>query len=129
MCANYRPIHKSRAHLLDLFEPTFDYKLDIYPGEHSPILMSPRQEVVWRAARFGLLPFWADDFKAAWHTYNARSETVAKKNSFKHAWSKNQFALVPVEIIFEPKYINGQAQWYGIYRQDKKPFTVAALYE
>lgn len=57
MCANYRPIQKSRAHLLDLFEPTFDYKTDIYPEDLSPILISPDQKVEWRAARFGLVPF------------------------------------------------------------------------
>ncbi|EPK0622877.1 SOS response-associated peptidase, partial [Acinetobacter baumannii] len=26
MCANYEPINKDRVHLLDLLEPTFDYK-------------------------------------------------------------------------------------------------------
>ncbi|EOI0157947.1 SOS response-associated peptidase, partial [Acinetobacter baumannii] len=26
MCANYEPISKDRVHLLDLLEPTFDYK-------------------------------------------------------------------------------------------------------
>lgn len=129
MCANYRPIHKSRTHLLDLFEPTFDYKMDIYPEDLGPILISPEQKIEWRAARFGLVPFWAKDLNAVQSTYNARVETVADKKSFKHAWNKNQFALVPVEVIFEPKYIDGHAQWYGIYRQDKKPFTVAAIYE
>lgn len=129
MCANYQPIHAGRAHLLDLFEPTFEYKAELYPGDISPILISPEQKIEWRAARFGLIPFWADNLKAARHTYNARSETVAEKNSFKHAWSKNQFALIPVDVIFEPKYIDGQAHWYGIYRQDKKPFTIAAIYE
>lgn len=129
MCANYRPLHKSRAHLLDLFEPTFDYKMDIYPRDSSPILISSNEKVQWRSARFGLIPFWAEDFKLSQHTYNARAETVAEKNSFRHAWKKNQFALVPVDAIFEPKYIDGKAHWYAIYRQDKKPFTVAALYE
>ncbi|MFG4554104.1 SOS response-associated peptidase, partial [Acinetobacter baumannii] len=28
MCANYEPISKDRVHLLDLLEPTFDYKSD-----------------------------------------------------------------------------------------------------
>ncbi len=31
MCANYEPINKDRVHLLDLFEPTFDYKNGVYP--------------------------------------------------------------------------------------------------
>lgn len=129
MCANYEPINKDRVQLLDLFEPTFDYNADLYPGNHSPILISPELDIEWRSARFGLVPFWAKDLKTVKHTYNSRSETVAKKASFKHAWSKSQFALVPVETIFEPKYIDGKAHWYGIYRQDKMPFTVAAIYE
>ena len=37
-------------------------------------------------------------------------ETVMEKPSFKHAWYNNQFALIPVQTIYEP-------------------FTVAALYE
>ncbi len=31
MCANYEPISKDRVHLLDLLEPTFEYKNDVYP--------------------------------------------------------------------------------------------------
>lgn len=33
MCANYEPISKDRVRLLDLFEPTFEYSSDIYPGQ------------------------------------------------------------------------------------------------
>ena len=63
------------------------------------------------------------------YTYKARSETVADKPSFKHAWYNNQFALIPVQTIYEPKYINGKAHRYGIHREDNEPFTVAGLYE
>ena len=63
------------------------------------------------------------------YTYNARSETVADKPSFKRAWYNNQFALIAVQTIYEPKYINGKAHRYGIHREDNEPFTVAALYE
>ena len=114
MCANYEPIARSRAQLLNLFEPTFDYKEDLYPGYDGPILISTEQGIEWRAARFGLVPNWADDIKKVRNTYNARSETVASKPSFRHAWSKNQFCLIPVETIFEPKYIDGKSHWYGI---------------
>ncbi|ENW33964.1 hypothetical protein F922_02526 [Acinetobacter baumannii NIPH 201] len=40
MCANYEPIRKDRVHLLNLFEPTFDYKEDIYPGYDCPLIFS-----------------------------------------------------------------------------------------
>ena len=76
-----------------------------------------------------MIPKWAKDTSFAKHTYNARSETVADKPSFKHAWYNNQFALIPVQTIYEPKYINGKAHRYGIHREDNEPFTVAGLYE
>ena len=78
---------------------------------------------------FGMVPKWAKDTSFAKHTYNARSETVANKLSFKHAWYNNQFELIPVQTIFEPKYIEGKSHRYGIHREDNEPFTVAALYE
>lgn len=56
-------------------------------------------------------------------------ETVMDKTSFKHAWYNNQFAFIPVQTIYEPKYINGKAHRYGIHREDNEPFTVAGLYE
>ncbi|CAI3135827.1 hypothetical protein MWMV1_MWMV1_03084 [Acinetobacter baumannii] len=40
MCANYEPISKDRVHLLDVFEPTFDYKDDVYPGYDCPLIFS-----------------------------------------------------------------------------------------
>ena len=78
---------------------------------------------------FGMIPKWAKDTSFAKHTYNARSETVMDKPSFKHAWYNNQFALISVQTIFEPKYIEGKAHRYGIEREDGERFTVAALYE
>lgn len=129
MCANYEPIAKSRAQLLNFLKPTFEYKSDIYPNYEAPILFSKRGNIEWRLARFGLVAPWLDDIKKAKNTYNARTETVASKPSFRNAWKKNQFCLIPVETIFEPKYIDGKSHWYGIYRRDEMPFTVAGIYE
>ena len=78
---------------------------------------------------FGMIPKWAKDTSFGKHTYNARSETVMDKPIFKRAWYNNQFALIPLQTIFEPKYIEGKAHRYGIEREDGERFTVAALYE
>lgn len=83
----------------------------------------------WRSAMFGMVPKWAKDTSIAKHTYNARSQTVMDKQSFKRTWYNNQFALIPVKTIFEPKYIDGKAHRYDIHREDNEPFTVAGLYE
>lgn len=64
------------------------------------------------------MPTWAKDLKVCRKTYNVRTETVHEK-----------LALIPVDMIYDPKYIQGKAHWYGIYRKDGMPFTVAALYE
>ena len=61
---------------------------------------------------------YAKEIAFKYATYNARTETVQQKRSFKHAWLNDQFALIPVEAIYEPKYVNGKAHWYGIFRQD-----------
>lgn len=129
MCANYEPISKDRVHLLDLFEPTFEYKADIYTNYAGPILFSKNGTIEWRLARFGLVAPWVEDIKKVQNTYNARTETVSSKPSFRNAWKKNQFCLIPVEAIFEPKYIDNEPHWYGIYREDQMPYTVAGIYE
>ncbi len=51
MCANYEPISRSRAQLLNLLEPTFDYKADLYPGYGGPILIATEHGIEWRSAR------------------------------------------------------------------------------
>ncbi|AMO40495.1 DUF159 family protein [Acinetobacter sp. BEC1-S18-ESBL-01] len=129
MCANFKPIKKIHANQLELFEPTFEYKMDIFPSDDCPLILSNENELEWRKAKFGMLPPYAKEIAFKYATYNARTETVQQKRSFKHAWLNDQFALIPVEAIYEPKYVNGKAHWYGIFRQDGQPFTLAAIFE
>jgi putative SOS response-associated peptidase YedK len=102
MCANYEPIKKDGVHLLNLFEPTFDYKADIYPSYGCPLIFSSKGNIEWRQVKFGLIPTWKYDLKYSRYTYNARTETVATLPSFRHAWAKSQFALIPVDPCFIP---------------------------
>ena len=130
MCANFQPISHAQAPLFTNQQLSFEFREDIYPGYEAPLLFAnPGDPAEWRSAMFGMVPKWAKDVSIAKHTYNARSETVMDKPSFKRAWYNNQFALIPVQTIFEPKYIDGKAHRYGIKREDEQPFTVAALYE
>ncbi len=63
MCSNYEPIAKDRIHLLDLFEPTFEYKSHIYPNYEAPLLFSKKEQMEWRLARFGLVAPWVKELK------------------------------------------------------------------
>lgn len=133
MCANYYSLLRQHASLFDMPEPSFEYREDIYPGYSAPLIFKNKRQPIpqweWREAIFGLVPKWAKDSKVSKHTYNARSESIAEKPSFKTAWHKSQFCLIPAEKIYEPRYVDGKAQRWGIQRVDETPFTLAGLYE
>lgn len=128
MCSNYEFPTKEAFSSLDVEvdQLELDLKSHIYPGYHAPIIM---KNFDLDFGKFGLLPSWAKDFKFSSYTYNARTETVAEKPSFRHAWKYSKFCLVPVQEFYEPKYIDGKSHWYTIKREDNQPFTVAAIYD
>lgn len=120
MCANFKPISKPKILQLglDLQTPNFELGNDIYPSYDSALLFHNLNtaNIEWRSVKFGLVPKWANGLDICRYTYNARTETVHEKPSFSHAWQNNQFALIPVEIIYEPRYIDGKAQRWGIFQ-------------
>lgn len=128
MCSNYEIPTREAIALLDVHENQLDLELKshVYPGYHAPIIMRGFDLDV---AKFGMLPIWAKDLRFSKNTYNARTETVAEKPSFRHAWKYSKFCLVPVQEFYEPKYINGKSHWYTIKREDGQPFTVAGIYD
>ncbi|MEZ2774771.1 SOS response-associated peptidase [Acinetobacter pseudolwoffii] len=131
MCSNYEFPSKSQLSLLDLHAEQLELnmKSHVYPLAPAPIMMRGAEGFELDIARFGLIPFWAKELKYGRHTYNARTETIASKPSFRHTWKNNQFALVPMDTFYEPKYIDGKPHWFGISREDGNPFTVAAIYD
>ena len=93
--------------------------LRLVPGEEQPQLAS---------LQWGLVPFWADDPAIGNRMINARAETIAAKPSFREAFKKRR-ALVPASGFFEWKKENGGKQPYYITRKDKRPFSMAGLWE
>ena len=131
MCANFQPVTLSQAKLFTSQQLCFDFKDDVYPNYNMPLLFATQNdsESQWRQVRFGLILKWVDSTDITKYTYNARSETVMEKPSYRDAWYKSQFALIPVQTIYERYYDNGKSQRWGIHRKDGQPFTVAAIYE
>jgi putative SOS response-associated peptidase YedK len=80
------------------------------------------------AGLFGLIPHWAGEMTFGRRTYNARSETVAEKPSFRDAWRNGQHCIVPVEHIYEPDWRGGTAVPTRIQRKDGKPMGIAGLW-
>ncbi len=132
MCSNYLPA--SKEHLKKYFQvtpPDNDFKPESYPGYLSPVIrLNPDvpQRIECVPACFGMVPAWAD-LKLAKHTYNARSETVAGKPTFRNAYKKRQFAIVPADAFYEPNYETGKAVRWRIGHADGQPLGIAGIWE
>jgi putative SOS response-associated peptidase YedK len=129
MCTNYRP--GSRDFVRERFgiDPDFDYVDEAYPASAVPIVRRGAGGIECVRACFGLIPHWARDTRIARSTYNARSETVAGKPSFRRPWCQGQFCLVPMQAFYEPNCESGRAVRWRIERADGGEFAVAGIWE
>ena len=130
MCAHYETVHQP-ARLRQYFgvePPTDALRRDIWPGYLSTFIVGGDGGGQARLGCFGLIPHWAKDAKIARHTYNARSETVADKPSFRDAWRSGRHCIVPMESFFEPDWRSGKAVPTRITRADDRPLGAAGLW-
>jgi len=139
MCSHYEPVI-NKVKLKDHFGVDIsDLKLrdDLWPGYIGPFIRKhefadvgdeavPGREVL--PGCFGLIPFWSTDDKIARKTYNARSETVHEKPSFRDSWKLSRHCIIPAEAIYEPDWQSGKAIPTRIVRTDDKPMGIAGLW-
>ncbi|OAJ69660.1 hypothetical protein A7976_13585 [Methylobacillus sp. MM3] len=139
MCSNYDPVLNAatlRQHF-GVEPPPADLKPRLWPGYIGPFIRKhenvdvgdeavPFRELM--AGSFGLIPHWAKDTKIARKTYNARSETVHEKPSYRDAWRLGRHCIIPAEAIFEPDWRSGKAVPTRIIRADGKPMGIAGLW-
>ena len=120
-----------------LSAPASELKKEVFPGYAAPFVRRPKERdsgdeaVPAREAvvgLFGLLPHWAKDEKLTKSTYNARSETVSVKPSFREAWKKAQHCIIPAEAFYEPDWRSGKHVPTRIARADGKPHGIAGLW-
>ncbi|HEV2610333.1 MAG TPA: SOS response-associated peptidase family protein, partial [Noviherbaspirillum sp.] len=103
------------------------------PGYMAPIIRLPRTDAppgdrACALGMFGMVPHWADT-KLARQTYNARTETVATKPSFRNAYKHRQFCVIPVASFYEPSYETGKAERWEIADADGAPLGIAGIWE
>ena len=134
MCSNFQPITQQQNPWVnqhfgcDL--PDAPWRAETYPTYPAPFIYlengTPRCEL----AQFGLVPHWAADIKKfGLRTYNARSETVAEKPSYRAAWKERRFGLALMNSFYEPNWETGKAIRWRIKRGDTQPIAVASIWE
>ena len=139
MCSNYVAV-TSTERLRMYFgveAPPPTVKSEVWPVYEAPFIRRhpnkdvgdeavPPREV--KAGLFGMIPHWAGELSFGRRTYNARSETVAEKPSFRDAWCNAQHCVIPVEYIYEPDWRSGVAVPTRIQRKDGLPMGIAGLW-
>ena len=134
MCSNFQPIKNHHANWVkehfDCELPDTPWREEAYPTYPAPFIYLKDGKPKCELAQFGLVPHWATDKKKyGLRTYNARSETVHEKPSYRTAWRERRFGIVPVERFYEPNWETGKAQRWGIYRADNLPACIASIWE
>lgn len=134
MCSNFQPIKNHHSDWVkkhfncDL--PNSDWRAEAYPTYPAPFIYLDNGQPRCDLAQFGLVPHWATDKKKfGLKTYNARSETVSEKPSYRSAWKERRFGLVLAESIYEPNWETGKAIRWRIKRADSEPAAIASIWE
>ncbi|KAG2298851.1 hypothetical protein Bca4012_010367 [Brassica carinata] len=120
--------HGFPAHFLHLecYRPSYN----VAPGSYMPVLRRDNDGVSVHCMKWGLVPGFTrktekpDFFKM----FNARSESVSEKASFRRLLPKNR-CLVAVDGFYEWKKEGSKKQPYYIHFKDERPLVFAALYD
>lgn len=139
MCSHYDPVIRPQRlkQFFDVDDIPAGMRESLWPGYIGPFIRRhehadigddavPMRELM--IGSFGLIPHWSKDEKIARQTYNARSETVAEKPSFRDAWRLARHCIIPADAIFEPDWRSGKAVATRITRADDKPMGIAGLW-
>jgi putative SOS response-associated peptidase YedK len=134
MCSNYRPVTRMDR-VLSFFgverAPGLPTAPEVWPLGLAPFIRLHEDgsgHKVIDDGLFGLLPAFAKELAFGRKTYNARSETVDVKPSFKDAWARSQRCILPAEAVFEPCYESGKAVRWCVQQPGEVPMGIAGIY-
>ncbi len=114
-----------RSPVLSPLAPRFN----IAPTQMAPIARTEDDgSLVVDLLRWGLIPFWAKDMAIGNRMINARSETAAEKPSFKTSLKRRR-CLVLADGFYEWKKTPGGKQPFLIHVAERRPFTMAGLWD
>ncbi|XP_023891332.1 uncharacterized protein LOC112003380 isoform X1 [Quercus suber] len=143
--ACYRNNSSVRNLHMDRYRPSYN----VSPGHHLPVVRreqrsssssasasasaaaaSESDAVVVHCMKWGLIPSFTKKFDKPDHfkMFNARSESISEKASFRRLIPKNR-CLVAVEGFYEWKKDGQKKQPYYIHFKDGRPLVFAALYD
>ena len=131
MCGRFAQITPSGV-LINLFAVTDSLPLqpryNIAPTQDVASVRASGHQRHLALLRWGLVPHWAKDISIGYKTFNARSETVHEKPSFKAAFNLRR-CLIPASGFYEWDKLGSSRQPYYVSRSDGRPLALAGLWE
>ncbi len=133
MCGRFtlRSSGQALAKHFELAEmPLFEPRYNIAPTQPAPVVRADtatgRRVLDW--LRWGLVPAWAKDLAIGNQLINARSETLASKPAFRHAFRQRR-CLVVADGFYEWRRQGKRKQPFYITAADGAPLGFAGLWE
>ncbi|CAH2079285.1 unnamed protein product [Thlaspi arvense] len=124
--ASHRHGVRTRFLHLDRYRSSYN----VAPGSYMPVLRTDNDGVAVHCMKWGLVPAFTKktDKPDFFKMFNARSESVAEKASFRRLLPKNR-CLVAVDGFYEWKKEGSKKQPYYIHFKDGRPLVFAALFD
>lgn len=115
-------------HLLADDDESLKPRFNIAPSQMVPVILDDEGKRRLAVFKWGLIPFWTKDLSKTKPVINARSETIAEKPTFKHAFSKRR-CLIPADGFFEWKKQNKDKVPMFIHIPEQELFAFAGLWD
>lgn len=132
MCGRYTDTKRDKQFLvrmgIEQAEIDFVPRYNIAPTQEASIVAQGSDGLELRRARWGLIPFWANDEKIGNSLINARSETLASKPAFREAYKKRR-CLVLADGFYEWQKVGGGKQPIYIRMHEGRQFAFGGLRE
>jgi len=134
MCGRYAiygPVSRKDRYTLQFLdrELTLSPVYNAAPTQELPIYrVTARRGRELNLARWGLVPFWANNAAVGAKMINARADTLADKPAFREAFGRRH-CLVPMSGFYEWRKVGAGKVPYYIHPLNAEMFAVAGLYE
>jgi putative SOS response-associated peptidase YedK len=131
MCGRFTQ-QRPASELAEIFgaEPLADElgaRFNVAPTDDAYVVVQRGERRALTAYRWGLVPHWSDDLKAAARMINARAETLTSSPAFRDAFDRRR-CVVPVDSFYEWKREGTVRQPYRVVRSDGRPMALAGLW-
>ena len=144
MCANYRPVTRMDRMLtffgVERLQGDFA-EAEAWPSALVPFIrlkpasegLAPNERLVLDAAIWRVVPDFVTAQVWAKNTFNARSEELMQKSTYRPLWKAGQRCIIPAEWFFEPRYFGtvekpGKSERWRIQKVGGVPLGIAGIY-